>query len=145
MRILLLGVIVLAIFGFTDALAFDTHIGDDVFIMVQTSLRDSDGHLVTYLESTKFTYLDKPALESFLDYEASRGNNPVITLDGQKYQIIRRAQEITLISDNVVASTILSDNVNGNITLLARFAHDGYPAIPGDKIESIWTFVRPVS
>ena len=145
MRILLLGVIVLAIFGFTDALAFDTHIGDDVFIMVQTSLRDSDGHLVTYLESTKFTYLNKPALESFLDYEASRGNNPVITLDGQKYQIIRRAQEITLISDNVVASTILSDNVNGNLTLLARFAHDGYPAIPGDKIESIWTFVRPVS
>jgi len=145
MRILLLGVIVLAIFGFTDALAFDTHIGGDVFIMVQTSLRDSDGHLVTYLESTKFTYLDKPALESFLDYEASRGNNPVITLDGQKYQIIRRAQEITLISDNVVASTILSDNVNGNLTLLARFAHDGYPAIPGDKIESIWTFVRPVS
>ena len=145
MRIFVLLVNLLAIFGVTDDLAFDTHIGDDVFIMVQTSLRDSDGHLVTYLESTKFTYLDKPALESFLDYEASRGNNPVITLDGQKYQIIRRAQEITLISDNVVASTILSDNVNGNLTLLARFAHDGYPAIPGDKIESIWTFVRPVS
>lgn len=145
MRILLLGVTLLAVFGFADALAFDTHIGDDVFIMVQTSLISSDGHLVTYLESTKFTYLDKPALESFLDYEATRGNNPIITLDGEKYQIIRRAQEITITSDTVVASTILSDNVNENITLLARFAHDGYPAIPGDKIESIWTFVRPVS
>ncbi len=125
--------------------AYQTELGDEVFIFVQSTVRNSDGVLVAYLESSKFTDLNKPALESFLDFEASRGNDPIITIDGQNYQVIRRVQSQSFDSEGLVASTILSDNVDGKPTVLARFAHDGYPVVSGDTLESMWTFVRPVS
>lgn len=143
----------LILFGFVFLLfplgnifgATQTNLGDDIFMFVQTTVRNSDGTIIVYLESTKFTNLNLPGLESFLDYEASRGNDPVITIDGEKYQIIRRVQSQSFDSERLVASTILSDNVDGKPVILARFAHDGYLTIPGDTLESIWTFVRPVS
>ena len=125
--------------------AYQTELGDEVFIFVQSTVRNSDGVLVAYLESSKFTDLNKPALESFLDFETSRGNDPIIAIDGQNYQVIRRVQSHSFDSEGLVASTILSDNVDGKNTVLARFAHDGYPVISGDTLESMWTFVRPVS
>ena len=125
--------------------AYQTELGDDVFIFVQSTIRNSDGILVAYLESSKFTDLNKPALESFLDFEASRGNDPIITIDGQNYQVIRRVQSQSFDSDGLVASTILSDSVDGKLTVLARFTHDGYPTVSGDTLESMWTFVRPVA
>src|SRR3990167_3419018 len=119
-----------------------TNIRDNIFVFVQTTVRNSDGTIIVYLESTKFSDLNLPALQSFLDYEATRGNNPIITIDGEKYQVIRRMQSQSFDSGGLVASTILSDNVDGKITLLARFAHDGYTLSSGDTLESIWTFVR---
>jgi hypothetical protein len=112
---------------------------------VQTTVRNADGQLVVYLESTKFTDLNLTAVKSFLDFEASRGKDPVITIDGLQYQVIRRVQSHTFDSPDLVASTILSDNVDEKPVLLARFAHDGYSVIPGDTLESIWTFIRPVT
>ena len=143
----------LILFGFVFLLfplgnifgATQTNLGDNIFMFVQTTVRNSDGTIVVYLESTKFTNLNLPALESFLDYEASRGNDPIITIDGEKYQVIRRVQSQSLNSVGLVGSTILSDYVDGKPVILARFAHDGYPTIPGDTLESIWTFVRPAS
>jgi len=125
--------------------AYQTELGDNVFIFVQSTVRNSDGTLVAYLESSKFTDLNKPGLEYFLDFEASRGNDPIIAIDGQNYQVIRRVQSQSFDSEGLVASTILSDNVDGKPTVLARFAHDGYPVISGDTLESMWTFVRLVS
>ena len=125
--------------------AIQTEIGDDIFVFVQSTVRNSDGTLIAYLESTKFTNLNLPALESFLDFEASRGNDPIITIDGQNYQVIRRVQSQVFDSDGLVASTILSDVVDGKATILARFAHDGYTSMTGDTLESMWTFVRPVA
>jgi len=122
-----------------------TEIGDDIFVFVQSTVRNSDGTLIVYLESTKFTDLNLPALESFLDFEASRGNDPIVTIDGQNFQVIRRVQSQEFSSDGLVASSILSDVVDGKATILARFAHDGYTSMPGDTLESMWTFVRPVA
>lgn len=124
--------------------AYQSQLGDDVFVFVQTTVRNSDGVLVAYLESSKFTDLNLPALESFLDFEASRGNDPIISIDGQNYQVIRRVQSQSFDSEGLVASTILSDNVDGKPIVLARFAHDGYTVVPGDTLESMWTFVRVV-
>jgi len=59
--------------------------------------------------------------------------------------VIRRVQSKTFTTDDLVASTILSDNQDGKLTMLARFAHDGYPVTPGDTLESMWTFIRPAS
>jgi hypothetical protein len=125
--------------------AVQTDIEKGLFIFVQTTVRDSDGQLVAYLESSKFTDLNLKLLGPFLDFEASRGNDPIVTIDGEEYQVIRRVQSKTFTSEDLVASTILSDTVDGNLVMLARFAHDGYPVSSGDTLESMWTFVRPVS
>ena len=128
------------IFGVTQ-----TNLGDDIFVFVQTIIRNSDGTLVVYLESTKFSDINKPALGILLDHEASRQNNSVITIDGQQYQIIRRVQSQSFDSEGLVASTVLSYNMDGKSIPLARFAHDGYVTISGDTMQSMWTFIRPVS
>ena len=128
------------IFGVTQ-----TNLGDDIFVFVQTIIRNSDGTLVVYLESTKFSDINKPALGILLDHEASRQNNSVITIDGQQYQIVRRVQSQSFDSEGLVASTVLSYNMDGKSIPLARFAHDGYVTISGDTMQSMWTFIRPVS
>ncbi len=125
--------------------AYQSELGDDVFIFVQSTVRNSDGTLVAYLESSKFTDLNMSGLESLLDFEASLGGDPIITMDGEKFQVIRRVQSQSFDSEGLVASTILSDNVDDKLTTLARFAHDGYTVVSGDTLESIWTFVRIVS
>ena len=142
--IILLLFVLLFLIPIGSSYAYQSNLGDDVFIFVQSTVRNSDGILIVYLESTKFTDLNLSGLESFLDFEASRGNDPIITIDGEKYQVIRRVQSQTFDSDGLVASTILSDAVDGKNTILARFAHDGYPTVPGDTLESMWTFIRPV-
>ncbi len=125
--------------------AYQTELGDNVFIFVQSTIRNSDGTLVAYLESSKFTDLNKPGLEYFLDFEASRGNDPIITIDGQNYQVIRRVQYKSIGYDGLVARTMLSNVVDGKPTILARFSHDGFSVVSGDIMESMWTFIRPVS
>ena len=124
---------------------YHTELGDDVFILVQSTVRNSDGALIVYLESTKFSDLNLSSLEAFLDFETSRGNDPIITIDEDKFQVIRRVQSQSFNSEGLVASTILFDNVAEKPLVLARFAHDGYSVVPGDTIESVWTFVRSVS
>ncbi len=124
---------------------YQTELGDNMFIFVQSIVRNSDGVLVAYLESTKFTNLNLSGLKSFLDIEVSRGIGPVITIDGQNFQVIRRVQSQSFDSERLVASTVLYDKIDDNPTILARFAHDGYYVESGDTLESMWTFIRPVS
>ncbi len=125
--------------------AYQTDIDKGLFIFVQSTIRNSDGQLVTYLESSKFTDLNLELLGTFLDFETSRGNDPTVTINEKEYQVIRRVQTKTFPSEDLVASTILSDTIDGKLTMLARFAHDGYPVSQGDTLESMWTFIRPVS
>ena len=144
--IILAGLFFLVIISLTNySQAYQTEIGDGLFIFVQTTVRNSDGQLVTYLESSKFTNLELEALELFLDFEASRGNDPLVTIDDKEYQVIRRVQSKTFAFEDLVASTMLSDIVDGKLHLLARFAHDGYPVSSGDTLESVWTFIRPAA
>ncbi len=125
--------------------AYQTDIDKGLLIFVQTTIRNSDGQLVTYLESSKFTDLNLELLGPFLDFEASRGSDPIVTINGEEYQVIRRVQSKTFPMEDLVASTILSDTIDGKLTMLARFAHDGYPVSQGDTLESMWTFIRSVS
>jgi len=144
--IILVGLFFLVMISLTNyTQAYQTDIEDGLFIFVQTTIRNSDGQLVTYLESSKFTDLNLEKLGPFLDFEASRGNDPIVTINEKEYQVIRRVQSKTFSSGDLVASTILSDTIDGKLTMLARFAHDGYPVSAGDTLESMWTFIRPAS
>lgn len=116
----------------------------DLYVHVQTILRDSDGRLIAYLESTKFTDLDFALLDTFLDLEAERDPPETAEIGGRFYEVIRRVQVVPIDMSTVVASTNLTFEFDGQTNLLARFAHNGYPTVPGDVLESIWTFVRPL-
>lgn len=123
---------------------FQTSLDEGLYVFVQTTVRDSDGVLLTYFESSKFTDLDVERLGPFLDFEATRGDDPIVTIGGDSYQVIRRVQSQTFDSFNVLASTSLHYAVDGESVQLARFVHDGYPVSAGDAMESIWTFARIV-
>ena len=135
--------VIISLTNYTQA--YQTEINEGLLIFVQSTIRNSDGQLVTYLESSKFTNLNLELLGPFLDFETARGNDPTVTINEKEYQVIRRVQSKTFPRDDLVASTILSDTFDGKLTMLARFAHDGYPVSQGDTLESMWTFIRPVS
>jgi len=139
-----LALVLLVAISFTSFSYAQTSLETGIFISVQSELRNSDGQLITFLESSKFTHLNLPSLYDFLDFEASLGSDPIVTIDGKNYQVIQRTRTITFDSDSVIGSTNLSDSLDGAEILLARFTHDGFPVVPGDSLKSTWTFVRLV-
>ncbi len=116
----------------------------DVYIFVQTFVRNSDGVLVHYFENDKFTDKNLAALEVFLDFEASRGNAPEYDLEGKKFQLIQRSKVLEIDSLQLVASTKLEDTDNPISPFLVRYAHDGFFLVPGDQTTQIWTFFREI-
>ncbi len=84
--VLLLFVVAISFASFSYAQT-QTSLEKGIFISVQSELRNSNGQLITFLESSKFTDLNLPSLYNFLDFEASLGNDPVVTIDGKNYQV----------------------------------------------------------
>jgi len=121
-----------------------TEPSQDVYIFVQTFVRNSDGVLVHYFENDKFTYKNLAALEIFLDFEASRGNAPLYDVNEKTFQLIKRLKVIENDSFQIVASTQLEDAENPISKTLARYAHDGFFFIPGDQITQVWIFFREI-
>jgi len=117
----------------------------DVYISVQTYVRDSDGNLVYYFENDKFTHKNFKALHEFLDFEASRGNDPIYDVNGKKFQLIQRSKTIQNDSHQLVASTLLSDSEQPHVDFLVRYAHDGFFLTPGDETFQVWTFLRTIN
>ena len=116
----------------------------DVYIFVQTFVRDSDGQLVHYFENDKFTDKNLAALDVFLDSEASRGNAPEYDLEGKKFQLVQRSKVLEIDSYQLVASTKLEDTENPISEFLVRYAHDGFFLMPGDELTQVWNFFREI-
>jgi len=116
----------------------------DVYIFVQTFVRNSDGVLVHYFENDKFTDKNLAALDVFLDSEASRGNAPEYDLEGKKFQLVQRSKVLEIDSYQLVASTKLEDTENPISEFLVRYAHDGFFLMPGDELTQVWTFFREI-
>jgi len=117
---------------------------DNVYIFVQTFVRNSDGVLVHYFENDKFSYKNLAALDIFLNSEASRGNAPLYDVNEKTYQLIQRSKVLEIDTYQIVASTKLDDTANPISITLARYAHDGFFLIPGDQTTQVWTFFREI-
>ncbi len=115
----------------------------DGFIFVQNILRDSDGNLVTTHQVTKIGYINPVALDQFLTEEASQ-NDPIVSMSGQRMQIIERAITVDFDSKNVLSDTTLNIGEKDKVLTLVRLIHDGIPVTKGDQMTTIWTFIRPV-
>ena len=101
-----------------------------VFIFVQTIVENSEGQIVTYLTSDKFTDVNTESLNFLLDSEVTE-KDPVVSIGDNKYQVIKRKQTIDYDKKNVIASTIIARTENDVLKHVARFAHDGYPIVEG--------------
>ena len=117
----------------------------DVYILVQTFVRDSDGNLVHYFENDKFTHKYFDELNTFLDFEASIGNDPIYDVNGKKFQLIQRTKTTENNPHQLVSSTLLSDSEQPRVDFLVRYAHDGYFLTPGDVVFQVWTFLRTIN
>ena len=111
---------------------------------VEIIVRNSDDQLVTYLESDRLTIMDKNSLNQLLDSVASE-IDPIIIRNGAQFQIIKRGDDFVSESYKVISTTKLKNSLSGKPIVVAGFAHDGISTEPGDKVTSIWTFIRPVN
>jgi len=114
----------------------------ETFIFVQTFVHNSQGQLINYLSSNKFSFIHFQPLTNLLNTEENE-NDPIVTINGKNFQVITRLITIPYEKINVIASTIIAHSTNGTLNMVARFAHDGYPLVDGDKVTTIWTFIRP--
>lgn len=113
---------------------------ETIYVFVQTFVRNSEGQLVAYLETDTFSYMDTESLNSFLDNEASLGNDPISEINGKKYQLIQREQEISYDKYDQIATHQLVEPSSGK--RLVEITHDGYLVTSGDKERTVWTFFR---
>jgi len=117
---------------------------NSIFIFAQTSIYNTEGKIVTYFTTDRFNILDLSGFITLIDKEATE-NDPIVTIDKKKYQVITR--KITEFQDEtkVIASNVLADNTENSTILVAQFTHDGYKILEGEKAITIWTFIRPMS
>jgi len=144
LAIFLIGIFLVILFSSSSFAQNPQESSQDVYIFVQTFVRNSDGVLVHYFENDKFTDKNLAALDVFLDFEALRGNAPEYDLEGKKFQLIQRSKILEIDSFQLVASTKLEDTENPISQFLVRYAHDGYFLTPGDELTQVWTFFRQI-
>jgi len=144
LAIFLIGIFSVILFSSSSFAQNSSEPSRDVYIFVQTFVRNSDGVLVHYFENDKFTDKNLAALDVFLNSEASRGNAPEYDLEGKKFQLIQRSKVLEIDSFQLVASTKLKHTENPISEFLVRYAHDGFFVTPGDELTQVWTFFREI-
>jgi len=142
--ILLVGILFITIFISSSYAQNSPEPNLDVYIFVQTFVRNSDEQLIHYFENDKFTDKNLVALNVFLDFEASRGSAPTYDIEGKKFQLVQRSKVLEIDLFQLVASTKLEDPENPISPFLVRYAHDGYFLTPGDELTQVWTFFREI-
>jgi len=135
---------------FSDAIfSSETHDPDlEIYIFVQVVQRDSNGTVVSFLQSDKMTDLNPNTLNYYVDSRAQIMDIPVYNFGGQLVQAYGEKFTVTQEIKDITASTLLVVEVhdeNSNDVkrqLAARFAHDGFVMEPGDVVETHWFIAR---
>ena len=135
---------------FSDAIfSSETHDPDlEIYIFVQVVQRDSNGNIVSFLQSDKMTDFNPNTLNYYVDSRAQIMDIPVYNFGGQLVQAYGEKFTVTQEIKDITASTLLVvevDDENSNDVkrqLAARFAHDGFVMEPGDVVETHWFIAR---
>ena len=118
--------------------------GDDIFFMfVQVTLRNSDGDLVTYMESDKLFDVDKIINDS-LDRFSSSMEIPIFQLNDVKFQVFILETVTEFDSSTMFANAYYNVTIDEQTHPAARFQFDGFLTSPGDEVTATWTFARVV-
>ena len=120
---------------------FETSIEEDqIYIIVQIQIRDSNQNLVGYIETDRITVLNFEELSQILDdMSANSENTKIVTIGDKKYQVITGVGNAEYVSNTLVSlSGITNDGES-----LAYANYSGFPVKSGDSVLTTWTMIRP--
>ena len=135
-------IIVFSIFS-SEAFAQTSQPEDNIFTMfVQVTVRNSDGDLITYMESSKLYDIDKKIINDSLDQISSSVKIPIFELNDTKFQvfIIETATEFD--SNTMYTNALYNVTIDEQTYSTARFTFDSYLTSPGDEATVYWTIAR---
>jgi hypothetical protein len=118
---------------------------NNIAIHVQIKVENSDGALVSYLETDKVIIEDYASLNALLDTDAPVLHKKIVMLGDQKYELIKATDVLVHSSPTIVSENFISANSANSQEILALADHDGYPVVKGDKVTTYWTILRPAS
>jgi len=117
---------------------------DIFFIFVQVTLRNSDGDLVTYMESSKLHSVDKKIISDSLDHISSSVKIPIFELNDYRFQVFIIESTTEFDSNTMYANVYYNVDIDEQTYSAARFNFDSFLTSPGDEATVVWTFARLV-
>ena len=135
-------IIVFSIFS-SEAFAQTSQTEDNIFTMfVQVTVRNSDGDLITYMESSKLYDVDKKIINDSLDYISSSGEIPIFELNDTKFQVFIIQTTTEFDSYTMYTNAFYNVTIDEQTYSTARFTFDSYLTSPGDEATVYWTIAR---
>ena len=117
---------------------------DIFFIFVQVTLRNSDGNLVTYMESNKLIDVNEKIINDSLNQFSSSMEIPIFELNDTKFQVFIIETITEFDSSTMYANAYYDVTIDEKTYSAAKFQFDSYLTSPGDKSTVIWTIARVV-
>ena len=135
-------IIVFSVFS-SEAFAQISQPEDGIFFMfVQVTLRNSDGNLVTYMESNKFFDVNKKIMNNSLDHFSSSMEIPIFELNDTKFQVFIIESDTEFDSSTMFANAYYNVTIDDRTYSAARYQFDSFLTSPGDEITAVWTVAR---
>ena len=129
----------------SEAFAQTSQPVDDIFfIFVQVTVRNSDGDLVTYMESNKLFGVDKKIINDSFDHFSSDIKIPIFELNDTKFQVLIIQTTTEFDSNTMYANAYYHVTIDEQTYSAARFNFDAFLTSPGDEATAVWTIARLV-
>jgi len=121
--------------------SFETSIQEgQIYIIIQMQIRDSNGHLVGYIETDRTTVQNLHELSLILDDMSTHiENTKIMTIDEKKYQVIVVEDNATHLFDDFLSISHITNNGKS----IAYVNYDGFQIRTGDSVLTTWTMIRP--
>jgi len=134
-------IIIFSVFT-SEAFAQASQPEDIFFMFIQVTLRNSDGNLVTYMESSKLFDVNKKIINNSLDHFSSSMEIPIFELNNAKFQVFIIESVTEFDSSTMFANAYYNVTIDDRTYSAARFQFDGFLTSPGDEVTAVWTIVR---
>ena len=116
------------------------------FIYAQSIVRNSEGQLISYLETFRINLIAPDRVNSVASYEVNSGKKEFVVteIDGKPHQWIKINRSITFDAKTVRSLISLGDVIDGKVVPVVEYYNDGYNIDAGDELTVRWTVARPV-
>ena len=137
-------IIIFSVFS-SEAFAQISQPENDIFsIFLQVTLRNSDGELVTYMESSKFSHVDHKVINDSLAHVSSYVEIPIYELNNVKFQVFIVETITEFNSSTMYTNAYYNVTTDEQTYSAAKFQFDSFLTSPGDESTVIWTIARAV-